>query len=98
MIQRAGASWHYMNVGAPGPLLIVRIPIPRRPRWRHILRALTPVMHSHKLRQQDISYIEGLPDMADRLAEIYSGVAGLPEFWLYEWRDDAFALVREGRS
>jgi hypothetical protein len=77
------------------------------PRWRSILRAMTAVMRSHGLRNKDISYLDGViasPDQdqtdadrafAKRLDAAYGGAKDVvPQFWLYDWRRDAFKLVR----
>jgi hypothetical protein len=96
---------HYLIVVGDGPLMILRVPWPM-PRWSRILRASTAVMRSHGLRQKDIVALDGLVAYpADRTAEdrslvarVDAGYAGakdkMPDFWLYDWRRDAFKLVR----
>ena len=42
------------------PFIIVRVPVEGRAPWHSILKALTPVMRSHGLRQKDMSAIEPL--------------------------------------
>ncbi len=103
----------YLLVLSRVPLIIVRVPLTgpagkRRHtmRWRELLRALTDVMNEHELRQKDISSIENFahPDEPSE-SEDYAAIdrafakgAGFEKFWFYEWRNDAFALVREGGS
>ena len=54
----ATTEHHYMLVISQGPFIVIRVPWPM-PKWRAIMKALTPVMASHGLRQKDISGIEG---------------------------------------
>lgn len=95
-----------MTVISPGPLMIVRVPLPM-PRWREILRAATTLMQSHGLRQKDISAFDGMVpiDPVDRIlsdrdliARVDAAYAGDPDkfsrFWLYDWRGGAFKLAR----
>lgn len=105
------ALHHYMN--AVGPVnVIVRVPYPM-PRWRSILKAMTPVMHSYGRRQKDMYALEGLlpyPDerdawsngdeqFAERLARAYDGdPLYLPKFDLYDWQRGRFVLVRRAVS
>lgn len=102
-------QFHYMNVTSPVDA-IVRVPYPM-PRWRAILKALTPVMHSYGYRQKDVYSLDGLlpyPDMpwdeeeqtfAKRLAQAYAGDPRVvPDFDLYDWQDGQFALVRKAAS
>jgi hypothetical protein len=102
-----GRTVHYMSVINPGPLVIIRTPFPL-PRWKDVLKAITPVMQSHNLRRKDISEIEGLtrsPEypftdeefrFAERLDAAFEGDPNvLPEFWLYDWTKGRFSLVRE---
>lgn len=102
-----GRTVHYMSVISPGPLVIIRTPFPL-PRWKDIVKAITPVMQSHNLRQKDISEIEGLiphPDssfndeemrFAERLDAAFEGDPSiLPEFWLYDWVKGKFVPVRK---
>lgn len=44
--------------------MIVRVPFPM-PRWRDVLKALTPVMRSYGLQKKSISSIEGLVPLPD---------------------------------
>jgi len=55
---------HYLNVISAGPLIIVRLPWPRRVRWRDVLKALTALMAEHGYRQKDISAVEGMTHYA----------------------------------
>ncbi len=102
-----GRTVHYMYVVTPGPLITIRTPYPL-PRWRDLLKALTPIMRSHGLMKKDIHEIEGhlpAPDgpfsaddlhFASRLDEAFQGDPKiLPDFWLYDWKKDKFVLVRE---
>lgn len=97
---------HYMTVLSPGPLVIVRVPLPM-PRWREILRESTTLMRSHGLRQKDISAFDGMVpidpadreqkdrDLIERIDAAYAGdVDKFPRFWLYDWQDGAFRLAR----
>jgi hypothetical protein len=98
---------HYLNVVTPDPLIIVRTPYPL-PRWRLVVKALTPVMQSHGYKQKDISSIEGLlpyPDdswsaedvqFASRVEKAFAGdPAILPRFWLYDWKAGKFVVARK---
>jgi hypothetical protein len=49
---------HYMSLIGP-VRAIVRVPYPM-PRWRGILKALTPVMHAHGYRAKDLWSLDGL--------------------------------------
>jgi hypothetical protein len=95
-----------MTVISPGPLMFVRVPWPM-PRWREILRASTTLMQAHGLRQKDISAFDGMvpidptdrdPKDWDLIARVDAAYAGdpdkFPRFWLYDWQDGAFRLVR----
>lgn len=97
---------HYLLLVAPGPMMIFRVPWPM-PRWRSILRATIAAMKAHGLRQKDISSLEGLVEsppeertdynraFVTRLDDGYEGAEDMvPRFWLYDWRGDAFKLVR----
>lgn len=100
---------HYMTVISPGPLMIVRVPLPM-PRWRAILRAMTVVMRAHGLRQKDISEFDGMVsidpadrdpkdwDLITRVDAAYAGATDkFPRFWLYDWsgfKGGHFKLVR----
>lgn len=88
----------YLHVLSSGPLIVVRLPHPES-KWRDIVKALTPMMRSHGLRQKDVSSLEevdepGLfvaayvtPDNWDQVAR----------FWLYDFKAGSYVLVREGR-
>lgn len=102
-----GRDVHYMYVLAEGPLITIRTPFPM-PIWRSILKGLTPVLHSHGLTQKGVLAIEGhLPypngpftdeelTFAKRLDAAYKGEKDkLPTWWLYDWRDGEFILVRK---
>ena len=101
-------AFHYMHVISTGPLIIVRTPWPV-PRWRDVLKALTPVMHSHGYKRKDIFSVEGCvaypAERTDKdlafIERLESGFAGdaevLPTSWLYDWQGGRFVLVREGR-
>ncbi len=93
-----------MNVITPGPLIYLRVPKPTPKPWKRFLAALTPVMQSHDLRQKDIVAIESLdPDYTPgeaafqvTLDAAFSGdLSRLRSFWLYDWADWTFTLVRE---
>ena len=94
----------YLHVLSGGPLIIVRLP-EVEPRWRDILKACTGLMREHGLRQKDVIGIEGV-DAGSTMAGaaifrrwLESAFAGGPEvskFWLYEWRESSFVLVRKG--
>lgn len=97
---------HYMNVIGP-VYAIVRVPFPM-PRWRDVLKAMTPVMHRFGYRQKDMWSLDGLLpypsdpwtrhdyEFAERLACAYArDPACLPAFNLFDWRDGKFVLVRE---
>lgn len=96
---------HYINIVTPGPLIYVRLPEPRPKPWKRVLKALTGIMESHGLRQKDISAMsEGVdPDytpseavFATRLDAAFEGdPEKLSRFWLYDWEDGEFVLVRE---
>jgi len=93
---------HYLLVVSPGPFIAVRVPYPMPP-WRHILRALTPLMRAHGLRQKDISSVEGLipMDPDDReaedihLARRFDEKLAMPRFHLYDWHGGSFRSYRE---
>lgn len=91
----------YLNVISRGPLIFVRVPLDPEPRWRSILKALTTVMRSHGLQQKDAHTIEGFDpeqeaSFLDRLDAAYAGrLQTVPDFWLYDWKDGKFVLVRE---
>ena len=100
-------SWgRYLHVLSVGPMIIVRLPVPE-PEWRDILKACTGLMREHGLHQKDISAIESY-DAGARPAEavafkqrLESAFAGGPEvghFWLYEYHDSSFVLVRQALS
>jgi hypothetical protein len=77
--------------------------------WRDLLKALTFVMRSHGLRLKDVYAVEGMGPAAEtpefearweveraRLDVAFcGGLTILPNFWLYEWKDGAFVLVRD---
>lgn len=97
----------YISVINAGPLIIARAPDPM-PKFRLILKGLTAVMNVHGLKQKDIYAVEGmLPDSTvrwsdkdleklDRLKRAFARRRGFyPKFWLYDWRDGAFALARK---
>lgn len=102
--------FHYLNVIAAGDLFaILRVPFPL-PKWRSIVKAMTPVMQSHKLKQKDIHMLEGLLpfpndtkawttedfEFAERLDAAFSGDKDkLQKFWLYDWDGDGFELIRK---
>jgi len=79
--------------------------------WRHVIRALTAVMRSHGRRLKDVYAVEAMGPEDDtpkfkteweatqaRLEAAFNGDRTiLPAFWLYDWRNDAFVLVRAGK-
>lgn len=73
-----------------GPLMVVRIPTTEAgeliPRWRSILKAMTPVMRTHGCKQKDIHALE----------QIEAGLK-LRLFWLYTYnlQTNQFDLVRK---
>lgn len=94
----------YVNIVTPGPFIFARWPNPTPKPWRRVLSALTPVMQSHGLRQKDIVAIESVdpdytPGEAAFQATLDAAFAGDPsrlmKFWLYDWVDGKFVLVRE---
>jgi hypothetical protein len=96
----------YLHVLSGGPLIIVRLP-EVEPRWRDILRATTGLMREHGLRQKDVSAIESVDagsteaeaaDFRLRLEAAFAGGPGVAKFWLYEWRESSFALVRRATA
>lgn len=101
---------HYMMVVTPGPLIIVRIPWPS-PRWREVLKELTKVMHARGCKRKEIMVIEGLTaapggeklsiedkTFLKRLKAAFKGdVDKVSRFWLYDWKDGKFELMREGK-
>jgi hypothetical protein len=109
---------HYMIVISPGPALVVRVPVRVKglkgryediPRWAAILKAMTPVMHFHQLRQKDIHQLEHLYDPGDdnqidspnvnRLEAAFKGDEDiLPRVWLYDWVDGKFSLSRKPKE
>jgi len=97
-------TWYFAGLS---PMMIFRVPYPT-PRWRDILKAITPVMHDHGKRKKDFSVGEllPLPDGRDWNAEadhfagrldlaFTKGSEILPAFHLYDWRGGKFVLVRE---
>jgi hypothetical protein len=76
--------------------------------WRDVLKALTVVMRSHGLRLKDVHGLDGMGPAADtekfkarwevertRLEAAFGGdLSILPDFWLYEWSECGFKLVR----
>jgi hypothetical protein len=100
----------YIHVYSSGPMIIVRTPEPV-PKWSNVLKALTKVMEGHDLRKKDIFNLERAtpgPDdrwteddkeFADRLKKGFARHPGyVPDFWLYDWKDGEFVLVRKGAS
>ena len=100
---------HYMTVNSKGPLMIIRTPFPL-PKWRAVVQAVTPVLRDHGLRRKDLNALDGLTpfpddkeawtDEAKKFAErVDAGFAGakdkVPAFWLYDWKDGEFVLVRK---
>lgn len=100
---------HYMSVTSPAPLTIVRVPYPM-PRWRSVIKAMTPVMHFFGYRAKDMHSLDGLlpypdddaewdsshRDFAARLACAYGGdPTCLPKFNLFDWQNGEFVLVRK---
>ena len=88
-------------------MMIFRVPYPI-PRWRDVLKAITPVMRSHGKFGKDFQVCEllHLPDGGewDENDEHFSGRLDvafkrgseiLPAFHLYDWRNGNFVLVRE---
>lgn len=66
--------FHYLLVVSPGPFIVIRVPMEGKPgrrklviRWRTLVKALTPIMHTHGLRAKDISMIDNVshPDEWD---------------------------------
>lgn len=101
----AARAVHYIHVISDGPLVIARLPWPM-PRWKAVLGAVTGVMREHGLRQKDAS-IESLTAapgdewsdddraFAAKLDAAFAGDASaVAKFWLYDWRDGRFELVR----
>lgn len=101
-----GRSVHYLNVISNGPLVIARLPWPM-PRWKAVLAGLTGVMREHGLRQKDAK-IDSLlpapdsdmgPDEAAFAGKLDAAFAGdtsvVAKFWLYDWKDGRFDLVRK---
>jgi len=99
-----------MSVITPDPLIIVRTPYPL-PRWRLIVKALTPIMQSHGYKQKDIIRHEGLfpyPDdswssedaqFAFRLEKAFTGDPEVvPRFWLYDWKAGKFVVARRPKA
>lgn len=96
-------SWgRYLHVLSGGPLIIVRLP-DSEPRWRDILKACMGLMREHGLRGKDISAIESVDagsteaeaaDFRKSLEAAFAGGREVEKFWLYEWRESSFALVR----
>ncbi len=71
---------HYLIPLTCGPLLIVRLPSKGKPgrrqvapKWRAVLRALTPVLQSHGMKRKDLSSIDNLshPDEWDPAADVF---------------------------
>lgn len=97
---------HYLSIISEGPLIIVRTPFPM-PKWRLVLKGLTPVMHSHGYLQKQIHTIEGLVNypedrnvsdgqLLDKLADAFAGGPKyFKHFWLYDWTTDRFTLSRK---
>ncbi len=74
---------HYLIPLTCGPLLIVRLPSKGKPgrrqvapKWRAVLRALTPVLQSHGMKRKDLSSIDNLshPDEWDPAADVFAYV------------------------
>jgi hypothetical protein len=96
-------TWYFCG---SSPMMIFRVPYPM-PRWRDILKAITPVMQAHGRRRKDFQPCDllRLPDQgwdknddhfAGRLDLAFSrGSEILPAFHLYDWRGGNFLLVRE---
>jgi hypothetical protein len=80
--------------------------------WRHVLKAITVVMRSHGLKLKDVYAVEGMGPAAEtpkfkvqwetertRLEAAFGGDPSiLPDFWLYEWSENGFKLIRSGVS
>lgn len=89
-----------------------RVSIQASPRWRDVLKAIGSVMRSHGFKLKNVYSIELIAPAAETpefvtewekfTARIDAAFAGdstiIPEFWLYEWKDGAFALVRAGAA
>lgn len=97
-------TWYF---AVSRPMLIFRVPFPM-PRWKDILKAMTPVMHEYGYRQKDINFAEllHLPDggewtadddqFADRLDQAFlKGSTILPDFDLFDWKRGRFVPVRQ---
>lgn len=93
-----------------GPLIIVRTPWPR-PKWKEILKGLTEVMQSHDCKQKDIVRFEYLinhdeavhsPEDSVFLKKMEDAFNNdtekLKRFWLYDWKEGRFNLVRKGQD
>jgi len=79
-------------------------------RWRDVLKAITVVMRSHGFKLKNVYAIERKGPAASspkfeaeweqergRLEVAFDGDPTIfPDFWLYEWKNGAFALVRRG--
>lgn len=87
-------------------MLIFRVPFPT-PRWKDILKAMTPVMHQYGYHRKDIQLAELLPfpvegqwseeasHFASRLDKAFLGSDILPEFDLFDWKRGGFVTVRQ---
>jgi len=95
-------TWYFCG---SSPMMIFRVPYPT-PRWRDVLKAITPVMKAHGKLRKDFQVCDLLPFPDDWNAEAEQfagrldlaferGSEILPAFHLYDWRRGKFVLVRE---
>jgi len=95
-------TWYFAS---SRPMLIFRVPWPT-PRWRDVLKAITPVMHAYNYRRKDLQVADLLPfppdfteddaRFADRIDQAFTeGSSILPEFDLFDWRNGKFVPVRQ---
>jgi len=96
--------YQYVLVVTTGPFIYLRFRWSLPKPWKQIYPPLTRVMESHGLRRKDIYSLEAhdpdyTPDVAEftiKLEQAFEGDPGrLPFFWLYDWKDGEFVLVRE---
>jgi len=110
---RKSSRIHYLLVVTTEPFIIVRTPYPIPGKWREFCSKMVMIMNfqmnTTKFKMSDISSIEGFntnekedgyePNFIKRLEGAFLGEEDkVPRFWLYDWKDGEFTLIRKGKE